>query len=311
MMMKSLYIIGSAGIAKAAADDVPQGIDFNMTEAEWAENQAVFDQNMEEFEQSNYASNAYVSRGFTKCDQECSEWCWATSATMVSSVFTSISSNECVSYEARAASMKTGAQCTGRCSNQCDKPGQPQDIIRAIQQFSGASYRTGNSLSQQQLDSALQSGPVVILVKWNGGGGHAITCSGVSNGKYQIHDPEGQDKSLSYNQVMHYQNQGTWAQSVYTQGGSGPSPGPAPGPAPGPSPSPGGCQDYPSNWRSSEGDSCQAYVNSRWCTSNGQPGQAWSYQWGRVEDYADRYGRSAFDACCGCGGGSRMESVVV
>jgi len=206
-------------MAKAANDTAPIGIVFNMTDAEWAENQAVFNQNMEEYEQSNYESTVDVSRGMTRCNQVCSEWCWATCATMVSSAFYSISGGECGTYEARAASTKTRNRCDGSCSRGCDQPGQPEDIIGAIQQFSGAYYTKGQSLSQQQLDSALQSGPVVLLISWQGGnGGHAITCSGGSRGQYQIHDPEGQDKSLSYGQIMRYENRGTWVESVYSRG---------------------------------------------------------------------------------------------
>jgi len=309
--MRSLAIIGSVGIVKAAVDipDQPNGVDFNMTEAEWAENQAEFQRNLEEYEQSNYETPFEVTRGgMTTCDQQCSEWCWATSATMTSSAFTSISKSECVSYEAMAASMKTGAQCDSSCSNRCDKPGQPQDMIQAIQQFSGASYTSGNTLSQQKLDSALQAGPVILLIHWNNGGGHAITCSGVKNGKYQVHNPEGSDESLSYGQIMKYKNRGTWGATVYSRGG--PSPGPSPHPSPGPSP--GGCQDQPSSWRSSEGDSCSTYEQAAYCTPRGQPGQGWRRQWGSITDYADRRsGRSAFDACCACGGGSSGQSVLV
>jgi len=305
--MRAWSIIGSVGIAKAALGslpDEPNGVDFNMTEAEWVENRAVFDRNLQEFEESNYVS-VDVSRGsMTTCDQLCDEWCWATSATMVSSVFTSISHSECNTYEANAASMKTGQSCDFSCSNRCDQPGQPQDMIQAIQHFSGASYTNGHTLSQQQLDSALQGGPVIFLIKWNNGGGHAITCSGVSGGKYQVHNPEGSDESLSYSQVMNYNNgRGKWSATVYTSGG--------PSPSPGPGPSPGGCQDYPSNWVSSERDSCQVYESNNYCTTRGQTGQGWRSQWGSITDYADRYGRSAFDACCACGGGSNSQSVQV
>jgi len=303
--MKTLSIIGSVGIAKAAVGglpDLPNGVDFNMTEAEWVENKAVFDKHLQEFEESNYVSTVEVVRGgMTKCDQLCSEWCWATSATMASSTFTSISQSQCNTYEARAASTKTGQQCDLSCSSRCDKPGQPQDMIQAIQQFSGASYTSGDTLSQQQLDSALQGGPVIFLIRWNNGGGHAITCSGVSRGQYQVHNPEGSDESLSYSQVMNYKNRGTWGKTVYTSGGPGPQPGP----------SPGGCQDYPSSWRSSEGDPCQTYDRYNYCTTSGQTGQGWQRQWGSITNYADSSGRSAFDACCACGGGSNRQSVQV
>jgi len=200
---------------------LPQGIDFNMTEAEWAESTAAFDRNLQEFEEGNYVSTVDVTRsGMTKCNQLCSEWCWATSATMVSSTYTSISGSECNKYEAKAASMKVGKTCDYSCSRTCDQAGQPSDMIHAIHHFSGASYTdSGSSLSQQHLDQALGYGPVIFLIRWSSGGGHAITCSGVSSGKYKVHDPEGADKSLSYSQVMHYQNEGKWSATVYPSNG--------------------------------------------------------------------------------------------
>lgn len=71
----------------------------------------------------------------------------------------------------------------------------------------------------------------------------------------------------------------------------------------------GQCSDHPKNWQSSEGDSCCAYPWNSYCTSDGKAGIGWDSSWGSIEDYADSNGLSAFDACCGCGGGRR--SVVV
>lgn len=90
-------------------------------------------------------------------------------------------------------------------------------------------------------------------------------------------------------------------------GGSNPAPPTPPPPSP-----PSTCTDHPSNWRSSEGDSCCTYVFSDYCSADGTEGPGWDHaSWGPISDYADSQGRSALDACCGCGGGSRSESSVV
>jgi hypothetical protein len=63
-------------------------------------------------------------------------------------------------------------------------------------------------------------------------------------------------------------------------------------------------------WHSSEGDPCSTYELNSYCTADGQEGEGWnSCEWGRLVNYADSHGVSAFDACCGCGGGSTGESA--
>jgi len=56
------------------------------------------------------------------------------------------------------------------------------------------------------------------------------------------------------------------------------------------------CSDTP-GWRDADGDGCQTYEGSMWCTSGGKTGPGWHEEWGSVP-----YG--AFTACCACGGGS-------
>lgn len=76
------------------------------------------------------------------------------------------------------------------------------------------------------------------------------------------------------------------------------------GPAPVPSPS-AACSDSPVGWRSSEGDPCSLYVLNSYCTAGAREGPGWNRcAWGPITDYADSKGRSALDACCGCGGGT-------
>lgn len=88
-------------------------------------------------------------------------------------------------------------------------------------------------------------------------------------------------------------------------GGSDPAP-PLP---PTPAPPPSNCTDDPKNWKSSEGDSCCAYVWDSYCTPQGGEGPSWDPSWGPISDYADKQGISALQACCGCGGGKKRSDA--
>jgi hypothetical protein len=171
---------------------------------------------------TNYKSTLEVSYSMTNCKQECSEWCWATSATMSASAFGGGSS--CNKNEESVASHRSGLSCDSSCSSQCDQAGSTDDIADGIKFLSGHSYSTGGVLSQSDLDSALQHGPVVLGVYWNGGGGHAITISGASGGKYKGHDPEDYSINTDYSGLTTYKppygGTGKWAQSVYTSSGA-------------------------------------------------------------------------------------------
>jgi len=297
--------IAATVAAPVLCKDLPKGVIFeNATEIEQELKQnAQFPQ---ECHEGNYISDLNVSYSMSSCDQECDEWCWATSATMCASAFGA--SGSCNRNEEKVAGHEFGRQCDSRCSSSCDRAGNPNNIVNGIKFLSGHSYTVGGVLSQSNLDSALRHGPVVMLVQWNGGGGHAVTISGVSGGKYHGHDPEGYPINTNYGGLTSYHpsygGRGKWAQSVYTN--SGPSPGPSPSPPPGPS----GCIDQPQNWKSSEGDSCSVYVSYQYCTQDGREGPGWRHQqWGPITNYADSHGRSAYDACCGCGGGSRRVFV--
>jgi hypothetical protein len=88
-------------------------------------------------------------------------------------------------------------------------------------------------------------------------------------------------------------------------GGTKPTP-PAP---PTPSPPPPTCNDHPKSWRSSEGDSCCAFVWDEYCTPEGGEGPSWDHKaWGPISNYADKNGISALQACCGCGGGTNKTA---
>mmetsp|Transcript_15805 Transcript_15805/g.45048 ORF Transcript_15805/g.45048 Transcript_15805/m.45048 type:complete len:751 (-) Transcript_15805:83-2335(-) len=66
------------------------------------------------------------------------------------------------------------------------------------------------------------------------------------------------------------------------------------------------CADDKS-WQDKDGDSCDVYAEFAWCNSTGQPGVGWhAEKWGTIASFADKNGKSALQACCACGGGSRV-----
>merc|ERR1719253_2429553 len=164
----------------------------------------------------------------TNCDQECSNWCWTTSAVMAASAFGG--GSQCNSEEAKVVSHEKNITCTGSCSATCNHGGTTPQIADGIKFLSGRSYSTGQPLSQQEFDSALlalQQGPVVISVWWSVGGGHAITISGGSGGNYKGHDPEGYAINTNYAGLTTYKPPyaqgrytGKWFGSAYTNSGA-------------------------------------------------------------------------------------------
>merc|ERR1711957_944970 len=182
-----------------------------------------------EFAEGNYVGSEHIatSGDFTSCDQVCTEWCWATGATMVASHFTSVSS--CGEDEARVAGEVFGNPCSTSCPSSCNQPGSFDNILTGIELLSGVSYAKGDppggAISQSALDSALALGPVVVGVYWH---------YGKSGGNYQIHDPEGEDHAVAYSGVTNYEPSygkaqgytGMWVASAYST--SDPTPALAP-----------------------------------------------------------------------------------
>jgi hypothetical protein len=209
------------------AEDIkpPSGLIFkNATEIEHElKRNAKFEQ---EYLEGNYKSTLNVSYSMSNCDQICSNWCWATSASMCASAFGG--GSNCNANEASVAGHEFHTSCDSSCSSQCNQGGTTDEIADGIQFLSGHSYSTGGVLSQSSLDSALQHGPVVLAVFWTpGSGGHAITISGVSGGNYKGHDPEGYTINVPYSGLTTYEPPyasgtyvGKWTQSVHTSSGA-------------------------------------------------------------------------------------------
>lgn len=95
--------------------------------------------------------------------------------------------------------------------------GTDVDIVNAIKRLAGKDYanKTDGPITQQQLNSILSKGhPVIMVVMWTLGGGHAVTLGGCAppstpdgNTSYYLHDPlhkTGVYQELSYDQVSMY-----------------------------------------------------------------------------------------------------------
>merc|ERR1739845_264248 len=193
---------------------------------ELANQMALNEQYEEEFATGNYVGPANITSGsFKSCNQVCSNWCWATGATIAASAFTGVSN--CGSDEESVAEYVYGTPCSTSCPSNCNKGGTTSDIANGARYLSGHSYTSGGVLSQSALDSALQHGPVVVGVSWSpGSGGHAITLHGKSGGNYKIHDPEGEDHTVAYDGVTTYRPDyaggsytGKWFGTAYTTSG--------------------------------------------------------------------------------------------
>jgi hypothetical protein len=202
---------------------IPRGLRIeNATEAEIEIARSM--QFEKDFENGDYQSDLDVARGMTNCNQKCSNWCWATSATMAASAFGG--GSKCVTEEEKVAGHEFHTSCDGSCSSKCNQGGTTGEIADGIKFLSGHSYSSGGALSQKRLDSALRHGPVVIGVQWTLGGGHAITISGGSGGKYTGHDPEGYAIDTNYGGLTTYKPPyaqgrytGKWFGSAYTSSG--------------------------------------------------------------------------------------------
>jgi len=57
-------------------------------------------------------------------------------------------------------------------------------------------------------------------------------------------------------------------------------------------------------WTDKDGDGCSQYSEYFLCTAAGQPGFGWHEEWGTLSDFKAG-GKSAVEACCACGGGSK------
>merc|ERR1712048_1153086 len=146
-----------------------------------------------------------VSLGAQHCKQACQSWCWATCATMIASSFTSV--GDCTSAEQSVVQHEIDPSCDTSCpSGVCNNGGTGEQIADAVAYLGGpGDYGYSNSaLSEGQLQSALQSGPIAVLVDCGSYGGHGIFVSSMNGGSYGGHDPEGYNFNVPYSGLTTY-----------------------------------------------------------------------------------------------------------
>lgn len=182
---------------------LPRGLYLDLSVAESSHAAQLADQIERKFNQGYYGRSEIIAHDITNCDQQCSNWCWATSAAMSASAFGG--SSDCNGQEAKAAGHEFGTTCDSSCSASCNHGGTMTQTCDAIEFLSGQKYKfTPYALQPEDLENALQIGPVVVGVQWSLGGGHAITINGVSQGTYIGHDPEGYPISVDYIGLLRY-----------------------------------------------------------------------------------------------------------
>merc|ERR1711953_1604853 len=98
-----------AFVAAAADVTLPRGLLFEHTDAQMEHARELANQFEADFEAGNYDSVVNVTHDITNCDQICSNWCWATSATMTASAFGG--GSDCAGNEAKAAGHTFGTTC--------------------------------------------------------------------------------------------------------------------------------------------------------------------------------------------------------
>lgn len=55
-------------------------------------------------------------------------------------------------------------------------------------------------------------------------------------------------------------------------------------------------------------EGCAKFVQGEFCTADGKTGPGWDDEWGTIEEWTGANGKTALDACCGCGGGKWIRA---
>lgn len=111
--------------------------------------------------------------------QQCQEWCWAATTTMVANYY-GVAASQC-----GLASIKAGFQYPACCDyaacsyQACDQPAPPNQIDAVLGQVLGIhGYENDGAITQQQLALEISNGRPVIVGYLNSFAGHVVLVTG-------------------------------------------------------------------------------------------------------------------------------------
>lgn len=171
------------------------------------------------------------------CLQACDMWCWVTVSSMAGNYYKG--ENECDNWECNFATYlaqhsswddppDTCCPASNECNpvdgddyvdDHCNLGGGADKVITGLDYFTGGSFTEYGPLTQTDLDSALNSGRVVMMeIDWDPSpshGGHWLIIGGCGDGYYYVHDPyswyeamQGKQpadwQGLTFEQVLRY-----------------------------------------------------------------------------------------------------------
>ncbi len=147
--------------------------------------------------------------------QQQTQWCWAAVATSTSLFFDSNSQwTQCTLVNAE---LGQSTCCNNGSTSACNRPWY---LDRALGRTGNLSSLTGSAepfATIQQQNG--QGRPLGARIGWSGGGGHFVMLTGTGNNQtLTVQDPWYGTSTSTYNSFRsHYQGNGTWTHSYFTQ----------------------------------------------------------------------------------------------
>ena len=164
------------------------------------------------------------------CKQQGADWCWATGVAEWAFFYGKVNeSAQCDDVECAVVSSDMHTQCCPYNEHRgCGADGSDvATITKVASAFVGRTFSSEGLLSEEKFQSILMSGrPVMPIIQWQKGGGHALMVSGCfaketpfgTQSMYFLHDPERTYYSnVSYEFMVNYLGlqPGKWVNSIY------------------------------------------------------------------------------------------------
>eukprot|EP00466_Bigelowiella_natans_P015861 jgi/Bigna1/85525/estExt_fgenesh1_pg.C_40291 len=166
------------------------------------------------------------------CKQQGMDWCWATGISEMAFYYGVTGANAtCESVECDVVSTDLHTQCCPYNKHRgCGADGEDVKTIgKVANEYISRTFKVDGLITETQLQQTLMSGrPVMPIIMWEKGGGHALMVSGCTTVKgalgtrteYFLHDPERTYyENVTYSRLAFYTvlQPGKWTNSIYEQ----------------------------------------------------------------------------------------------